>query len=176
MDGFAPALVRHSDHHRLFHGRLAQADAFDLTRYHRKTASLDHFLDAAIQHQISVFIEAAEITRAHTPARDHLRGGFFILPIAGEERGAASDDFAGLTGGHGFAARVQYMQLSADHRPADGADLPKLIRGTADGVTKLLHHSVELHETDVWHALDQGRDQLVRHRFRSIGNRAQRCG
>src|SRR5580698_8691926 len=107
VNRFSPALIRHADHDRLFYGRMTQQNAFYLSRNYRQSPALDHFLDASIQNQKPVFVEAAEIAGSHALAGDDLRSGCFVLPVAGKQRRTESHYFTGLPGLHWIALRVQ---------------------------------------------------------------------
>ncbi len=131
---------------------LAEA-VLDLDAVDLVARAVDHVLEAVVDREVTVLVQAAEVARAPEAARESLRAGLGRLPVAGHDHRAADPDLAGSTARHVAPFRIDDPELGAGHRQADRA-------GAARGVVRRhdrrgrggLGRAIEVHEPEAGQA------------------------
>src|SRR5215472_15284528 len=114
FDRLTPAVVRHTDHGNVGHGRMVGKDALQLSRVDVLTPGDDHVLDPVADVEEAVSIHAAGVARVQPAPPDRTGGVFGAPPVALHDSNAAVDDLTDVAGRHLVVQRVDHPDLGAE--------------------------------------------------------------
>ena len=107
----APALVGHADDRGLGDRGMREEHVLDDAGIHVLAAGDDHVLDAVLDEQVAVVIDAPDVAGVQPSVGERLRGLVRALPIAAHQLRAAREDLAGFSSRPRRIACVGHSQL-----------------------------------------------------------------
>ena len=145
-------------------GRVAREHVLDLERMHVLAAGDDHVVEPAVEPEVAVLVEPADVAGVVPAVADLLRVGVRPVPVAVER----------LVGGHVAEdlAVLAELQARVQRGPPRAAGLGALV--AVDRVRVDLGRAVVVDEQPRRERLDAPLDERARHRRARVGERLDR--
>jgi hypothetical protein len=105
--------VRHSKCGGIEDGRVGCEDGVDFGGQNFFAAAIDYLLEAASDEEVAVVVKAAEVAGAEPAVEKGGAVGFGIVEVAGENGGAADEDFAFCSGREEISGGVEDGDVEA---------------------------------------------------------------
>ena len=168
MHALAPKHMGHADHRAGLYGRVGADHILHLDGVHVLATGDDHVLEPIGHIQVAFFIKVAAIASVQPAA---LEGGGRLgrlVPVALHHTGAANENLAHRTAGHGLILAVNDTQLRAPadtadrtHAPAQAGRPAVVLRSADGGHATAFGHAVGRAELDRGEGLQHALEQLV---------------